>query len=169
MAKEYNIRKTSGQCSACEAKLEPDTELTALVREGKDELIREDFCNACWAESPKEEEPGVLCVWHTRVPIPSEKKKLLIDDGLLKNLFERLADSEEPSKINFRYVLGLVLMRKRLLVYDRSEKDDEGQEVWQMHFRGDKETVRKVIDPNLSEDQIAEVSANLGDIMEGDF
>ena len=30
------------------------------------------------------------------------------------SFFERLVDTTEPAKLNFRFVLGLILMRKRL-------------------------------------------------------
>ncbi|MBT3198428.1 MAG: hypothetical protein HN350_00770 [Phycisphaerales bacterium] len=171
MAKDYNIRKTSGQCSECETQLEPGTEFTATVSEGQDELIRNDYCDKCAESLSEEATKAVLCKWRTVVPHPEEKKKLLVSNDLLVNLFERLSDSEEPSKINFRYVLALVLMRKKILIYDRMGVNDEGQEVWSMHFKGagPEPEEQLVIDPKLDEDQIAEVSDSLGEIMEGDF
>ncbi|MDP6046796.1 MAG: hypothetical protein QGH94_05760 [Phycisphaerae bacterium] len=170
MAKDYNIRKTSGQCSECETQLDPGTEFTATVSEGPEELIRNDYCDQCCESLTEETNAAVLCKWRTVVPHPEEKKKLLVSDDLLVNLFERLAESTEESKINFRYVLALVLMRKKLLIYDRMGANDEGQEVWSMHFKGtDASQEQLVIDPKLTEDQIAEVSNSLGEIMEGDF
>ena len=171
MAKDYNIRKTSGQCTKCDKELTPGTEFTATVSEGPDELIRNDYCDQC-SESPDESaNAAVLCKWRTIAPHPEEKKKLLVNDDLLVNLFERLSEATESSKINFRYVLALVLMRKKLLIYDRMTTDDEGREVWTMHFKGSGDTPQEqfVIDPKLDEDQIAEVSNSLGEIMEGDF
>jgi hypothetical protein len=170
MAKDYNIRKTSGQCSQCETQLAPGTEFTATVSEGDDELIRKDYCDTCDESLGEEANAAVLCKWRTVVPHPEEKKKLLVSDDLLVNLFERLSESQEESKINFRYALALVLMRKKLLIYDRMAADEEGREVWSMHFKGtDPSAEQLVIDPKLDEDQIAEVSNSLGEIMEGDF
>jgi hypothetical protein len=171
MAKDYNISKTRGQCSQCEVLLPPGTEFTATVSEGDDALIRNDYCDKCTESLDEETTAAVLCKWRTIAPHPEEKKKLLVNDDLLVNLFERLAETTEPSKINFRYVLALVLMRKKILIYDRMGKDDEGREVWSMHFKGSGDSPQEqlVIDPKLTEDQIAEVSDSLGEIMEGDF
>lgn len=170
MAKEYNIRKTSGQCSTCDKQIDPGVEFTATVSEGPDELVRNDYCDACAETLSEETLAAVLCKWRTIAPHPEEKKKLLVSDDLLVNLFERLSETEDPSKINFRYVLALVLMRKKLLIYDRMSTDDEGQETWSMHLKGsDPPDEHLVIDPKLTEDQIAEVSESLGEIMEGDF
>jgi hypothetical protein len=170
MAKDYNIRKTSGQCSMCDKQFEPGTEFTATVSDGPDELVRNDYCDDCCESLPEATSAAVLCKWRTVAVAPEEKKKLLVNDELLLNLFERLSETTEQAKINFRYVLALVLMRKKLLIYDRMTTDDEGRELWSMHFRaGDSSDEHLVIDPKLTEEQITEVSGSLGEIMEGDF
>jgi len=172
MPKDYNIRKTSGQCSLCDKRLDPGTEFTATVTEEFEELVRRDFCDDCRARLDDIDGGAVLCVWRTVVPQPEERKKLLVSDGLLVNLFERLGEADDPAKMKFRYVLALILMRKKLLIYDRMDKDDEDREVWSMHFRSADDADNNkhlVIDPKLTEDQIAEVSMNLSEIMEGDF
>ena len=168
MAKEYNITKTAGRCVVCEAEIAPGDELVATVREADEELVREDCCIPCWDADPKDDSPELLGVWRSRVPMPKEKKKLLIDDALLINFLQRLEGTDVPARVNLRYVLALVLMRKRLLVYDRSEKREDGTDVWTMHLKGD-QTTYLVTDPHLDEEQIAEVSRHLGEIMEGEL
>jgi hypothetical protein len=42
-------------------------------------------------------------------------------------LFERLGEATEATKLNFRFVLGLILMRKRRIVYETS-RVEEGKE-----------------------------------------
>ena len=171
MAKDYNIEKTAGRCVACEKQLEPDEGFVATVCDGGEELLRNDFCLGCWQKNPRENAPELLGTWHTRVPRPQEKKKLLVDNEVLINLFERLDGAEESAKINFRFVLTLILMRKKLLVYDRSEKkqkDDREEEVWVLHFRGSEES-HHVLDPHMDEEKIAQVSSQLGQIMEGEL
>ena len=169
MAKEYNISKTAGQCGACQKALLPGEEFIAAVREVGEELAREDFCPPCWqAKCPTGDAPDLLGVWRTHVPQAQEKKKLFIDDELLRSFFERLEGAEEDAKVCFRYVLALILMRKRVLVYDRMQRRDDGVEVWQMHFKGS-ETTHHVIDPKMDETKIAEVSSQLGQILEGEL
>ncbi len=119
------------------------------------------------APSPADGE-DILGLWHTLVPKKEEKKKLLIDDALLINFFQRLDDTDEPMRIAIRYVLALILMRKRILTYLGSTRDDDGVDTWQTKLRKF-DTTHDVIDPGLDEYRIAEVSAQLGEIMEGDF
>jgi len=180
MPKDYNIRRADGRCDGCGKALESGAQFTATLKERRQEFFRQDFCDECRAKAPKTDDADVLCVWRGRVPEPTEKKKLLIDDDLLVNLFERLgdspaerapgeqADTADEARTRFRYVVALILMRKKLLIYDRMNTDDREREIWTMHLRGRDEKVF-VTDPKLTEDQIAEVSADLSEIMEGDF
>ena len=168
MAREYNISRIGGTCHQCGDEIPPGRELVATVRETDEDFQRQDYCPACWEASDGEQDASVLGVWRTRAPHPEAKRKLFVDDEVLIRFFERLADAREPAKIHFRYVLALVLMRKKLLVYDRMIARDDGWDEWQMHFRGD-DTVHKVLDPHMDVDEIAAVSAHIGEILEADL
>ena len=165
MAKDYDIAKPTAVCRGTEKELAPGEEFVAVLRDADGELSREDYSLAFWQEHPCDQDPTVVGVWHTHVPEPKAKKKLLIDDELLVSLFERLDGDEQPSRINFRYVLALILMRKKLLVYEHTETDDQGRDIWRMRRRG-AERHHDVIDPKLDEGQIADVSDHLSEIME---
>jgi hypothetical protein len=177
MAKEYNITRSAGRCTACQAELAPQQEFVATVREvpaaddpdGQEQLAREDYCLACWAPLREKAaaDRSILGIWQSHVPEPKEKKKTFVDDEVLVNFFERLEDAEEPAKIQFRFVLALILMRKKMLVYDGLESG-EGDMPWLMHFRGSGKKCR-VVDPHMDEDKIAEVSRQLGEVLEGDL
>ena len=104
--------------------------------------------------------------WRTRIPRPKEKKKLFVDDELLVNFFERLEGALPPEKVNFRFALALILMRKKLLIYDGSNKLPDGREVWAMHLKGG--PACEVLDPRLDEEKIAQVSQQLDEILEGE-
>lgn len=165
MAREYNnISKPTGMCSVCERTFEPGQEYVATVRENGDDFERRDFCSPCRGDE-NGEDPSVVAVWKARAPQPKEKRKLFVDDDVLLNFFRRLESAQTESKIGFRFVLALVLMRKKLLVYEGAEKLDDGHEVWTMRYKGGDETCR-VIDPHMDEEKIAEVSEHLNQILE---
>ncbi|MDY7009641.1 MAG: hypothetical protein SVV80_02680 [Planctomycetota bacterium] len=165
MAREYDIAKASGHCTACKRELAIAEEFVVALFDAEEGFRREDFCKPCW-ESRSDESAEAFSIWHSRVPRPDEPKKPLISNNVLIEFFEKLDGQDEPAKINFRFVLALMLMRKRLLVYDGSESDEEdGKEVWTMHFRGVQSPV-KVIRPELDEGRIAEVGSQLGALFE---
>ncbi len=82
--------------------------------------------------------------------------------------FERLTDETEQEKINFRFVLTLILMRKRKLKYEASSTDEAGNEVWTLRVTG-QDRMEKVINPHLSEDQIEQLSGQMGQILQVEF
>ena len=86
---------------------------------------------------------------------------------MLMVFFERLAQETEQEKINFRFVLTLVLMRKRKLKYE-SSKTQDGKEVWRLRIAGSKDVV-EVVNPHLGEDQIEQLSGQVGQILHMDL
>jgi hypothetical protein len=173
MGKEYEISHAGDACAACGKQMQPGEELVATVQpggetDGQEVFVRRDFCAPCWsADGEKLAGPDSLGTWRTRVPRAKEKKKLFVDDEVLAGFFQRLEGVEDPSRQQFRFVLALVLMRKRMLVYDRSEATDAG-DVWTLHFRG-RDGAWRVVDPKMDEDKIAEVSRQLGEILQGEL
>ena len=173
MSKEYNISKASGQCVACGKTMPPLEEFMAVLRETDEAFVREDYCLPCWQAAPREGAKELVGVWRAHVPPPAEKKRMFVDDEMLVNLFHRLEEATEPAKVNFRFVLALVLMRKKMLVYDKMEKaageNGDSVELWQMHFRGQSDQTHRVVNPHLDEEKIAEVSGHLGEILQGEL
>ncbi len=168
MAKDYQISKPAERCHKCGEELKPEQVIVATIREGDDnQFVRVDYCEPCWDAMDTEAEEGIFGVWRSVIPKPQEKKKLLADDAVIINFFHRLAETEDEIKIGFRYVLALILMRKKLLIYDGQGTNEAGRDIWKMHFKGD-DQAHEVIDPKMDEDRIVEVSQNLGQIMEID-
>ena len=83
---------------------------------------------------------------------------------MLVSFFDRLAEETEAEKINFRFVLMLILMRKRKLKYE-SSRTEEGREVWTLRVTGEDRTVQ-VVNPHLAEDQIEQLSSQMGQILQ---
>ena len=101
------------------------------------------------------------------MPDPDEKKPIFIDDDMLMAFFERLAEETDQDKVNFRFVLAMILMRKRRLKYDATKMDGE-QEIWRLRVVGTKDVV-EVLNPHLAEEQIEQLSSQLGEILHSDL
>jgi hypothetical protein len=168
MTKEYNISKAAGTCRLCQRAFGPGEEFVATVRETEEDLLREDFCRACWDTHESRQDRELFGLWRSRTAEPRQSKRTFVDDDLLIDFFKRLTDAREGVKLRFRFVLALVLMRKKLLVYEGSQKSEDGSEVWTLRVRGGNE-MHKVTDPHMDEAKIAEVSSHLGEILEADL
>lgn len=157
---DWEISKTLGQCWGTGAKFVVGDEYYGALVETPDGFERRDFSVEFW----QEQKPEVYCYWKTKMNRPDQKKRLFVDDDMLMSFFERLAGETEPEKVNFRFVLTLVLMRKRILKYDSSRYEDS-KEVWTLHVTGEKRIVT-VVNPHLTEDQVAELSSQIGQILQ---
>lgn len=132
----------------------------AALRETPLGLERLDVATEAWEAFDKS---GLLASWLARMPEPHEKRPLFVDDTVLVDLFERLGEATEQAKINFRFVLGLILMRKRLLMYEGTRSEGDRQ-FWIVRQRG-RETPLEMLDPKLGEEQMREVSGQLNQIL----
>lgn len=158
-------------------------------------FVRVDFCEKCWGEGQRPDGGAagrevvggavMFSFWKTVIPAPEQKKRLLVEDSVLVDLFQRMDGRTELRELRFRFVLALILMRKRLLKYEgmeetgqksegSSQKPEVGTtegaaagpapEVWMMRLRGTEDAI-KVINPHLNEEQIGEVSGQLSSIL----
>ena len=154
------MARPMGTCAACGQKIEPESKFMAVLMETSAGFQRTDYCLNCWSTANRE---PVVAFWQTTMPRPEQKKKLFVDDTVLCELFERLADVREPAKVNFRFVLGLILMRKRLVIYETTRREGE-RETWAVRMKGKQEQL-DLVNPRLDEAQMKEVSGQLGEIL----
>jgi len=158
---EWEIDKPLGQCYGTGKKIDYGEEYFAALVETEDGFERRDFCADYW----QEQKPAVFCYWKSKLPQPGAKKQMFVDDEMLMAFFERLGKETEQEKVNFRFVLAMILMRKRRLKYDSSKMED-GKEVWRLRIvGGDKEFV-EVVNPHLDEEQITQLQSQVGEILQ---
>ena len=79
-------------------------------------MVRRDYSVEAWQGPPS----SAFGFWAGKVVAAENKKKLAINDELLTDFFLQLEGETEPAKINFRYVLALLLMRRRRLRFEEA-------------------------------------------------
>jgi len=152
-----------GTCVATGRAFQEGEEFYTVLFEDGDSFRRADYSLDAWQGPPE----GSFCHFKSRVPIREKKRKLLVDDELLVNFFLRLSRETAPVRVRFRFVLALILMRKRLLKYQESVAEPDGEEVWTMILPRD-QSPHRVVNPKMTDDQIEGVSRELTAILHGD-
>jgi len=160
---EWEINKPLGQCCGTGKKIEYGQEYFAALVQTERGLERRDFCADYW----QQHKPNVFCYWKTKLPSPEQRKKVFVDDDMLMAFFERLERESEQEKMNFRFVLALILMRKRRLKYD-SSRTEGNKEIWRLRITGEKEFV-DVVNPQLDQQQVERLSLQLSQILQVDL
>jgi len=166
LEREYKIGASSRHCRACGRVFQVNEEYySAVVETAQENLLeRHDFCGPCW----KPPEGGYFSYWKTHVPEPGpdlRRGPRLIDMGRLMELFEHLADSEDVQARRFRYVLALVLMRKRRLKVVESRRLKDGGEELTLRETGTQRT-HAVSAPPVTEDEIRSVTDRLREVLD---
>jgi len=171
---EWKIAKPAIQCSACAAGLNivGKVYFSALLITAAG-LSRRDFCEECFQKSRPE---GVYYFWKSTHRDEEEKNKRrqpVVDVDFVLDFFKRLGtDSGEageaqpqiPQRLPFRYILALMLTRKKVLAQDERRKNAAGQDV-QIFKERRGGAVHEVVEPDLSADEISAVSAELGTLL----
>ena len=126
----YEIARATGVCAASGKKIETGAEYIAVLVERVGEegsLERLDYTVAAWQKGSRPKAPRrMFGHWRAKMNPPGQNKKALIDDAALLDLFEQLDEAEEASRISFRFVLSLILIRKKLLKYEGTRRDSAG-------------------------------------------
>jgi len=160
---DWTINKPLGQCCGTGRAIEPGQEYFGALVETEQGLERRDYSVEYW----ESEKPGVFCFWRSRLADPDEKKELFVSDEMLMAFFDRLSGETDPEKVSFRFVLALVLMRKRRLKYDAT-KMDGAREIWSLRLVGEKDLV-EVVNPPLDDEQIELLTSQIGQILQADL
>ncbi|TWU03955.1 hypothetical protein [Neorhodopirellula pilleata] len=108
MIGEYKINRTTRRCHVSNRPLEPGETYYSVVTEHDEDFKRIDIAADAWTGPPE----NCVGYWKNRVPRPEEKKRELAPPEVL---IEILRSMTEPYQAKMRYLLALMLMRKRHL------------------------------------------------------
>jgi hypothetical protein len=122
---------------------------------------RLDYDQEHWAGAPAE----ALGYWRSRVPVRGQKQKVALDRETLCELFRRLEPAVTPARKQFRFVLTLWLMRKKLLRFEQTLREG-GTEIWQMRMPADdsEHRVERVL---LTDAELTSADEHLQALLEG--
>lgn len=167
----YDIIKTQDICAQTGREIAVGEEhIAALIETPEEEaLVRVAYTLDAWEKGPNLPPQAVLFgFWKRTLPEHSEQPKQLVSPDEMFDLFEQLADASEPRQITFRYLLALILMRKKTLVYERStpaSADEPGVLVVRQRIKGGGGPLFDVIDPGLDDETIAQAAEEIGQVM----
>ena|GEM_PF-345279 len=161
--RQWQVDRAAGLCNVTGRALEEGEEFYTVLFEDGESFRRADYSLDAWQGPPD----GSSCHFKTRVPVKKKAKQLLVGNEALVTFFVHLADESEPIRVQFRFVLALILMRKRILRYEGTRSED-GAEIWDMTLTRE-QTRHRVINPKLTDDQVESVSRELTAILHGDM
>jgi hypothetical protein len=158
---ELEIKNCSRLCAATSRAINPGEVYFSVLEAGEHDFVRHDYCVEAWAGPPEE------CVgwWRSRVPTKDDHQPRLAPTDVMLNLFEALA--ERPAETEFRYLLGLLLLRRRVLRREDSSRDDQHREVLQLHCQSRSKDYDLVVAEPVAE-RAVQLQQQMLDLLYGD-
>jgi hypothetical protein len=148
---DYQLQPNTRRCSVTGRELRPGERYYSVLLDEAGKFVRKDFSAEAWQGPP----PGAFGFWAGKVPASSGRQRLPIDDDMLLDCFQRLEGQTEPARLNFRYVVALLLTRRRRFKFEEVVKED-GREV--LCLRCTRTGTRhRVVNPSLTEEEMAAV------------
>jgi hypothetical protein len=113
MAIDYAVRRCTRRCAALDRELRPGESFVSVLIDEGSEVVRRDYSVEGWGDPPG----GAIAWWRSQTPdqaggAPAPREVLL-------SLLDEWAD--RPEEASARYLLALLLVRRRVL---RLQTDD---------------------------------------------
>lgn len=155
----YQIQSASRTCARTGRDLKPGEPFFSVLFDRQGQWVREDISKDAWTGPPAE----AFSFWLTRMPEEGQPKKPALDDEMLWNCFQRLPESAESKQSAFRYVLALLLMRRKKLRFEEIRKDNDQE--WLVLRDSKQKKLHQILDPRLTETQMTEVQEELESLL----
>ncbi|MGK0185650.1 MAG: hypothetical protein ACI9R3_001428 [Verrucomicrobiales bacterium] len=164
---EWKIRTRARECSHTESEFaDGDPLYTALFEDPETgELSRKDFSVSAWNEVRETLTPFSFWKSEFEVPVARETSKNVVEKEGAESLLRRLVEDDEASTENARYILALMLERKKTLKQTDKRKTDTGILLIYEHLTSGE--VYIVRDPQLKLSEIASVQDEVSVLLGG--
>jgi hypothetical protein len=133
---DYDVERFTKRCRATGRDLQPgDVYYSVLVIE-EGQPRRWDYSAEAWQGPPA----GAVGWWKAEIPSANTRKKHWAPNDVMLHFFDELELRED--KQDLRYVLSLLLVRRRVMRHEDTERDAEGRETAVLYCPRREETYR---------------------------
>ncbi len=168
----YELGRFSGVCAATQEVIQTSQEFVAALVDAVDEagqpiVRRVDYSAVQWDRGARPE--ALICFWRSFAPAPGDRKQTFVDDETLLEMVQRMADETDARRRGFRWILALVLLRRKVIRLDGIVHED-GVEYWAFRPRGsDAESLPiRIANPGVRADEMRELADQLGEVIRAD-
>jgi hypothetical protein len=161
---DWNIRETSLHCSGCTKEFQEGEEVLSALIDQITTFERRDYCATCW---PSQDVTRAYSRWQRRMPHREKPVTKRVNAEVVFDFFQKLEGEMDRLKQCFRYVLGLMLMRKKVLKFSGVRRGDGGDGL----CLTDPHTGIQYLvpDPVLTETEVAGLTEEIGKILNISF
>lgn len=165
MAEAWRIARSSRTCAHSGQAIEPGAVFYSALVDRDDTFERLDYSVAAW---PDVDKADFFSYWKNKAATEAGDKKPPLDYDRLLDFFDRLEDAQEPGKRLLRYVLALVLVRRRRLRLDDMSRTDAGDRIL-VHDRRGGGRALEIVAPEAGREELEKTQEKLNQLFDWDF
>ncbi len=120
---DFEVKRCTRRCASTERELVPGEPFFSVLTTVAGEIVRHDFSVEAWPGPPDD----AIGWWKSQMPDPNDKKLDWAPSDIILHYFQQLLEREEVA--DTRYVLALLMIRRRLLRLEETEETENGQQV----------------------------------------
>lgn len=164
MAEAWRIARSSRTCGHSGQPIPAGEPFYSALLEKDDTFERADFSAEAWPEVDKE---TFFSYWKNKGGTPDPDKKPAIDFDRLLSFFDSLEGATEEPKRLMRYVLALILARRRRLRLDDMTRGDDGDKLVVYDRRSGR--TLEILSPEAGREELEKAQEKLNQLFDADF
>ncbi len=153
MQNEWTIQGRAEKCSATGREFAEGEYFYTLLFHGRDGFRREDLSEEAWLQ--RNDNIAPFSFWRSRFELPPPAPPEALAKETAEDLLRRYMQENDARHANARYILALMLERKRTLKQVETKFTDEGRVLIYEHAKSGEVFV--IPDPQLRLDQLGSV------------
>jgi hypothetical protein len=158
---DFEVQCCSRRCCKTDREFKPgDCFYSVLVAEGAD-VVRYDYCADAWEGAPD----TAVGWWRSQMPQSSAKTTHWAPHDVVLHYFEQLEN--RPDKEDVRYVLALLMLRRRIVRLEQTETDASGREVMVLYCPRNESQYRTAVETPRDE-RVREIQEELAQLLLAD-
>ena len=151
MAQEWNIKTRAEMCGKCETPFIDKQIYCGALIFGEEGYARQDFCEQCWASRDEKIQP--YSMWQSVFKMPPDKPEEALTKETTESLLRKMMEDNDPSQNNVRYILAVMLERKRVFI-ERDVQTNDAEETTRIYEHRKTGETFVIPDPHLQLDQL---------------
>ncbi len=158
---DFEIQRCTRRCAKTERDFRPGDTFYSVLSAAGSQVVRMDYSEEAWTGAPD----NIIGWWKSRMPEPHINRVLWAPNDVMLQYFEELNDADQLA--DERYVLALLLLRRRIVRLQETEQDPAGNGIMTLYCpKNEREYKVPVVPPG--EDRVQQIQEKLAGLLFAD-
>lgn len=124
---EFEIQRNTRKCASTGRELKPGEWCISALVDEPGGTYRKDFATEAWQTPPE----GTIGWWKCKIEEPAAAKQKWAPSDVMVSYFNQLEN--DPSREDVRFILALLMVRRRIARVESTETAKDGSELMTLH------------------------------------